>query len=222
VSGSAERAPASKLFERGGEEFSRVLAFSDGLFAIAATLLVVGIAVPVLKHDPNSVDKLADALNDQSEEFVSFAISFAVIGRYWVAHHQMFSLMRAFNRGFVSLNLVYLGFIAFVPFPTALLGEYFDNPLAVSVYAAAVGIVSGLEVLLLRHARRAGLLTKEMPDEVYRWGATLSTIPVALFALSIPVAFIGSGWAVGVWLLNAPVGIYAERHAPAGLHEYFS
>jgi uncharacterized membrane protein len=221
VTGSAERAPAGKLFERGGEEFSRVLSFSDGLFAIAATLLVVGIAVPTI-NDADSVGDLADALNDQSQQFVSFAISFAVIGRYWVAHHQMFSLMRAFDRGFVSLNLVYLGFIAFVPFPTALLGEYFDNPLAVTVYAAVVAIVSGLEVLLLRHARRAGLLAKEMPDDVYRWGATLSTIPVALFAVSIPVAFIGSGWAVAIWLLNAPVGIYADRHAPEGFKDYFS
>jgi uncharacterized membrane protein len=220
VTGSAERAPKGKLYPRGEEEFSRVLSFSDGLFAIAATLLVVGIAVPTI-NDADSVGDLADALNDQSEEFVSFAISFAVIGRYWVAHHQMFSLMRGFDRGFVSLNLVYLGFIAFVPFPTALLGEYFDNPLAVTVYAAAVAVVSGLEVLLLRHARRAGLLIKEMPDEVYRWGATLSTIPVLLFAVSIPVAFISSGWAVAVWLLNAPVGIYADRNAPEGFDDYF-
>jgi uncharacterized membrane protein len=218
---SAETPPKGKTYPRGGEEFSRVLAFSDGLFAIAATLLVVGIAVPTI-DDADSVGDLADALNDQSEEFISFAISFLVIGRYWVAHHQMFSLLQAVDRGFVALNLIYLGFIAFVPFPTALLGEYFDNPLAVSVYAAAVGIVSGLEVLLLRHARRAGLLAKEMPDDVYRWGATLSTIPVALFAISIPVAFIGSGWAVAVWFLNGPAGLYADRHAPEGFDEYFA
>jgi uncharacterized membrane protein len=218
--GSAETPPKGKLYPRGSEEFSRVLSFSDGLFAIAATLLVVGIAVPTI-GDADSVGDLADALNDQSEEFISFAISFAVIGRYWVAHHRMFSLMRAFDRGFVNLNLTYLGFVAFVPFPTALLGEYFDNPLAVTVYAVAIAIVSGLEVLLLRRARRAGLLAKEMSDEVYRWGATLSTIPVGLFLISIPVAFIGSGWAVGIWLLNAPVGIYADRNAPAGVEEYF-
>jgi uncharacterized membrane protein len=220
VTGSAERAPAGKLYARGGEEFSRVLSFSDGLFAIAATLLVVGIAVPTIT-DADSVGDLADALNDQSEEFVSFAISFAVIGRYWVAHHQLFSLLKAFDRGMVNLNLLYLGFIAFVPFPTALLGEYFDNPLAVSVYAAAVAIVSGLEVLLIRHARNAGLLRMEMPEDVYRWGVRMSTVPVILFAISIPVAFIGSAWAVAVWILNAPAGIYAQRNAPRGVDEYF-
>jgi hypothetical protein len=109
-----------------------------------------------------------------------------------------------------------------VPFPTALLGEYFDNPLAVSVYAAAVAIVSGLEVLLVRHARNAGLLRVEMPEDVYRWGVRLSTVPVILFAISIPVAFIGSEWAVAVWILNAPAGIYAQRNAPKGVDDYFN
>jgi uncharacterized membrane protein len=217
----AENPPKGKLYPRGGEEFSRVLAFSDGLFAIAMTLLVVGISVPVLQ-DADSVGDLADALNDRGEEFISFAISFAVIGRYWLAHHALFSLLKAFDRGFVGFNLLYLGFIAFLPFPTALLGEYFDNPLAIAVYAVAVAIVSGLEVVLLRHARRAGLLAAEMSDEIYRWGAGMSTLPVALFLISIPVAFIDSGWAVAVWFLNVPAGIYADRHAPEGFAEYFS
>jgi uncharacterized membrane protein len=220
VTGSAETPSSRKRFERGNEEFGRVLAFSDGLFAIAMTLLVVAVAVPAIK-DANSVGDLADALNDQSEEYVSFFISFAVIGRYWVAHHQMFSLLGAFDRGMVSLNLLYLAFIAFLPFPTALLGEYFGNPLAVSVYAANVAIVSGLEVVLLRHANRANLLTDPMPEDVYRWGAAMSTIPVLLFLLSIPVAFIGSGWAVAVWFLNVPAGIFASRRGPAELAEYF-
>jgi uncharacterized membrane protein len=224
VTGSAESPPKDKVYLRGGEEFSRVLAFSDGLFAIAMTLLVVGITVPAVDEIGNvdSVSDLADALNDQGEQIITFFISFAVIGRYWVAHHQMFSLLRGFDRGMVTLNLVYLAFIAFVPFPTALLGAYFDNPLSVAVYAVTVAIVSGLEVLLLRHARRAGLLEKDMPDDVYRWGTVLSTTPVALFLISIPVAFVGSGWAVAVWMLNAPVGIYADRHAPEGFDEYFS
>jgi TMEM175 potassium channel family protein len=197
-----------------------VLAFSDGLFAIAMTLLVVGVSVPVLS-DADSVGDLADALNDRSEEFVSFFISFAVIGRYWVAHHQMFSLLKAFDRGLVGLNLVYLAFIAFIPFPTSLLGEYFDNPLAVSVYAFTVAIVSGLEVLLIRHARRGGLLTVEMPDDVFRLGVAASSAPVLLFLISIPVAFIGSGWAVALWFLNVPVGILVGRRAPEGFDEYF-
>lgn len=221
MTGSAERPPAERVFERGGEEFGRVLAFSDGMFAIAMTLLVVGIGVPALT-DGDSVKGLADALNDQSEAIISFFISFAVIGRYWVAHHQMFSLLRAFDSGLIGLNLVYLAFIAFLPFPTAMLGTYFDNPLAVSVYAAAVGIVSGLEVVLIRHAHRRGLLAKAMPEDIFRWAARQSTMPVVFFALSIPVAFVSSELAVLCWFLSIPYGVYADRRAPADADAYFS
>ena len=150
--GSAEHPSADREFPRGGEEFGRVLSFSDGHVRDRDDAARRRDRGPGSSHDADSVDDLAGALDDQSDSIVSFFISFAVIGRYWVAHHQMFSLLRGFDRGLISAQPVYLGFIAFLPFPTALLGNYFDNPLAVSVYAAAVAIVSGLEVVLLRHA----------------------------------------------------------------------
>ena len=126
----------------GSEEFSRVLGFSDGVFAIAMTLLVVGIAIPTLS-DGGDVGQLADALNDRVANFVSFFISFAVIGRYWAAHHQFFARLARIDNGMIAINLVYLAFIAFLPFPTGLLGKYFENPLSVALYAVVVAIVSG-------------------------------------------------------------------------------
>lgn len=219
MTGSAERPPPDREFERGGEEFGRVLAFSDGMFAIAMTLLVVGIVVP---PNGDSVSELANELGDLSDAIVSFFISFAVIGRYWVAHHQMFSLLRAFDRGLISLNLVYLGFIAFLPFPTALLGTYFDNPLAVSVYAAAVAIVSGMEVVLVRHAYRHSLFAKSMPEETYRWGVIGSLSPVLFFGLSIPIAFASTGLAIAVWFAAIPFGVLVDRRAPDGVRAYFN
>jgi uncharacterized membrane protein len=147
---------------RGSEEFVRVLGFSDGLFAIAMTLLVVSVSVPVL-HDENSVHELLDDLNHRSAEIVSFFISFVVIGRYWVAHHRFFALIGAFDYGLIAVNLVYLAFVAFLPFPTALLGNYFDNPLSVIVYALNIAVVSGLEVLLMQRAHRSGLFERPMP-----------------------------------------------------------
>ena len=218
--GSAEHPSAKREFERGEEEFGRVLAFSDGMFAIAMTLLVVGIAVPTLS-DPDSVGELADDLNETGAQVISFFISFAVIGRYWVAHHQMFSLLRAFDRGMIGINLLYLAFVAFLPFPTALLGTYFDNPLAVAIYAFVVALISGFEVLLLRHAHRHGLLQAPMPESVYRWGRTLSLTPVGLFLISIPIAFASSILAVAVWVLNAPIGLVGARLRPPGTDEYF-
>jgi uncharacterized membrane protein len=204
-----------RRYGRDSVEFSRVLAFSDGLFAIAMTLLVVSITVPHLAHEDN-VHDLADALNDLSPAFISFFISFAVIGRYWLAHHQFISLLDAMDQAFVGINLIYLAFIAFLPFPTALLGELFSNPLSVAIYAVNVGIVSGMEVVLFRHAYRRNLLRRRPSPKVYRFGVVASLSPVLFFAISIPFAFVSTTLAVCIWFLTAPFGILLERQAPEG------
>jgi uncharacterized membrane protein len=204
---------------RGTDEFSRILNFSDALFAIAMTLLVVGIEVPDLS-DSDSVGELADILNDDLGSFVSFVISFAVIGRYWVAHHSMFSRLQAFDGGMIGLNLVYLMFIAFLPFPTGLLGNYFENPLAVVTYSLAVAAVSGMEVVLFRHAYRHGLFTHQPPEDVYRWGLRLSVSPVVTFLVAIPLAFLNTTVAVVSWFLAVPYQVYAERQKPEHADEY--
>ena len=205
-------------FGRDSLEFSRVLAFSDGLFAIAMTLLVVGIEVPDIP-DTESVGELWDAVNDLDASFISFFISFFVIGRYWVAHHQFFSMLSRLDQGLIWLNIVYLCFIAFLPFPSGLLGNFFENPLAFTIYAVAVAAVSGMEVVLFRHAYRSGLLSRPLPDDVYRWGQALSISPVIFFLLSIPVAFVDSTLAVLVWFLVIPFQAIADRWKPEGADE---
>jgi TMEM175 potassium channel family protein len=207
-----------RTYERDSVEFGRALAFSDGLFAIAMTLLIVAIAVPHI-HDTDSVSDLWDALNDRSADFVSFFIGFAVIGRYWVAHHQSVSLLRAMDQRYLSLNLVYLAFIAFLPFPTALLGEYFENPLSIVIYAINVGAVSGMEVVLFRHAYRSGLLERQPPRDVYRFGVLMALSPVLFFAVSIPFAFISTTLAVCIWFLGIPLGAFSDRWKPEGADE---
>ncbi len=207
--------------ERGSEEFARVLMFSDGLFAIAMTLLVVGITVPTLRATDDEAE-LARALRDLAPSFISFAISFLVIGRYWLAHHQFFSMLRAIDSRLIAINLLYLAFIAFLPFPTDLLGTYFDNAMSVATYAVTVAAVSGLEVVMFRRARRIGLLRRAIPDEVYRWGILMSLSPVAFFAASVPIAFYSVGLAVAIWFLFVPLQLVASRHKPPGTDEYLS
>jgi uncharacterized membrane protein len=206
-------------YERGGVEFNRVLAFSDGVFAIAMTLLVVGIVVPNLQ-DGESVSELADSFNDLIGSFVSFFISFAVIGRYWFAHHSFFSRLEAVNNSLIGFNLIYLAFVAFLPFPTALLGNYFENPLAVATYAVACAIVSGLEVVLFRTAYRGGLMVKRMPEDVYRWGSMMSLSPLGFFLVSAPIAFVNTYVAVAAWYLMIPWEKYATRWKPAHAEDY--
>ncbi len=213
---SEAAASRGKVYGRDTLEFSRVIAFSDGIFAIAMTLLVVGIGVPTIESS-GSVKQLAEALGDNAEAYVSFFISFIVIGRYWMAHHRFISFLGAMDPRIIGLSLVYLAFIAFLPFPTDLLGNYFENPLSVTVYAVTLGIVSGMEVVLFRHAYRNGLLDLELPDDVYRFEIRMSSAPVVFFAISIPVAFgIGSGLAVACWFLGLPYALLTRKSKPRG------
>lgn len=211
--------PRRRPIARGDEEFSRVLAFSDGMFAIAMTLLVVGIEVPDLVRPDEGA--LWDAVKDLHPAYVSFFVSFIVIGRYWIAHHQFVRLLRELDYGLIWLNLIYLAFVAFLPFPTALLGNYFENPVAVVVYAVAVAIVSGMEVLLLRHAHRHRLFERELPEDVYRWGVMTSSTPVLFFLGSIPVAFYDTSLAVLLWFGGVPLQIFVlNRRKPAHADDY--
>ena len=181
-----------RLYPRGEEEFGRVLAFSDGVYAIAMTLLVLSIALPQLRVE-SSGSELLERLSDMSAQIFSFVLSFAVIGRYWLAHHHFCSRPRALDGGLVAINLVYLGVIAFLPFPTDLLGNYFDNPVTIVVYALTVATVSGLEVAMFNRAHRKGLLDPALTEDVFRWARAAASGPVAFFLVSAPLAFCEPG-----------------------------
>lgn len=205
-----------RVHDRESVEFARVLTFSDGMFAIAMTLLVVGIEVPDIP-DTESVGELWDALGDLYPSIISFVISFAVIGRYWLAHHQFFSLLKGVTLSLITINLVYLLFIAFLPFPTGLLGNFFENPLAFAIYSLAVAAVSGMEIVMFRAARRGDMLIRPLPDDVYRWGVVQSASPVVFFLASIPVAFLADpNIAVVMWFLGIPFQLITNRWKPEG------
>ena len=102
-----------------GLEFDRVAFFSDAVFAIAMTLLVVGIGIPqVAERGPRR-----RRCDEKRPEIISFFLSFVVIGNYWLAHHRFFAQPRAVDRAASCCSTsLYLAAIAFTPFPTALVG----------------------------------------------------------------------------------------------------
>ena len=132
-------------------DLDRTTAFSDGVFAIAITLLVLNIEIGTDEPD------LGEALADLLPQIFSYAISFAVIGRYWVLHHRLFGDLAYVDGTLTTLNLVYLGFVGFLPFPTEVLGEYGDEAHAVALYAATTAIVAVLGVVMRVYSINHGL-----------------------------------------------------------------
>jgi uncharacterized membrane protein len=123
-------------------ELDRVGAFSDGVFAIAITLLVLNVEVPKVPEG-----QLSDALSKFSEDLTVYAIGFAVMGLFWYGHHKLFSRLERSNARLVFANMVLLALIALMPFTTAVLGRY-DEPLAVALYAINVGLASLVDGLI--------------------------------------------------------------------------
>lgn len=101
---------------------TRLEAFSDGVFAVAITLLIFGIAVPTV-----GLTHLDRALLDEWPSFAAYAVSFLVIGIIWVNHHTVFDRIARVDRPLMFLNLFLLMVVAFIPFPTALLARYINS-----------------------------------------------------------------------------------------------
>lgn len=208
--------PATYRRDADSLEFDRLATFCDAIFAIAMTLLTLGIGVPVLAA-PDDAAELADQLQDRWPEIFSFALSFLVIGFYWVAHHRFVALLAAVDRTAVTLALPYLLLIAFLPYPTSLIGRYEANATAFVVYAVNVAAISAMEWVMLRHAHRRGHLRRPLSREGYRWATIASLMPSVFFLASVPVAFVSTQAAVLVWLANVPVQAVGDRLRPAAV-----
>jgi uncharacterized membrane protein len=176
-------------------EFGRIVAFSDGVFSIAITLLVLNIAI----EKGLTEGQIDNALWDQRDTFFAYAISFAVIGRFWLVHHRFFSEVRAFDGRLISLNLVYLGAIVLIPFSSELLGEYGGTTTAVVFYSVNLAVVVLLGLLMHVDARRRGL-TKIDP-RAHRETQIRSSYIAGIFLLSVPLAFLAPDIAPYLWLV---------------------
>ncbi len=175
-------------------EFSRIVAFSDGVFSIAITLLVLGLTI-----DPGiPKDKLAHELWEKHEALLAYAISFAVIARFWVVHHAFFSEVKAFDSKLIGLNMLYLGFLVLIPFSSQVLGEYGGQLPAVVLYSANLTAVVLVGQWMSWDARRAGLTT--IDAETARENLVRGFFIAAVFLLSIVVAFFDASIAPYMWL----------------------
>lgn len=175
-------------------EFSRILAFSDGVFAIAITLIVLALEVPP------GVDDVLDALTDRTDEFFAYAISFAVLAKLWLAHHRFFSEVARFDGTLMALNLVYLFWVALVPFTSELLGNYSGDSAGVIVYAVSMIAVLATFLVQIRYAYAHDLMLPEARQWERRFTGLPNYFPVIVFGVSIPIALLSPAAATYTWL----------------------
>lgn len=172
----------------------RLEIFSDGVIAIAITLLVLDIKVP----QPVAEGGLFEAMAEEWPSFLAFFLSFVTIGLIWVAHHSMFQLIERIDRGLLFTNLLLLLFIAFLPFPTGLLSEFTseggtNSHQAAAFYSATMAAIGlaflGLWKYLQRHPE---LLIPGVPRENVQRSVHRSLVGPVVYTASIALAFVSA------------------------------
>jgi len=196
------------LAREGHLEYDRVLFFNDAVFAIAITLLVVDLRPPAANVYAGT------ALREAVPSIIGFGISFAVIGLFWLGHHGIFRYVEAFDRPLVLLNLLFLGTIAFLPYPTELLsiGSASQAP-AVIFYAACAAAAGLAEAAVWLYATRTGLAKRASPPLRRYYLLRILRVP-AVFLLSIPVALVSATLAPYLWILIWVTDLTLRRRAP--------
>lgn len=205
----AAEPPPSKSDEHTPE---RLVTLSDGVFAIAMTLLVLDISVPQGLNDAG----FEQALDELPPKLSAYALSFLIIGFFWLDHGRALRGLRSADRGLIGVTLLGLGLIAFLPFPTSLLSEYGDKPVSVAIYAATISAmdVTQIGIILLR-TRRPWLNEAPLPPALARaWILDLAA-SIAVFAVSIPLAWPLGGQAMWFWLLLIPLKSATGRRRAA-------
>jgi uncharacterized membrane protein len=186
--------------QSGSRELDRLIFFSDAVFAIVMTLLVLDIRVPDVPSD--AAQEVPGLVFELWPKILSYVLSFLVIGLYWIGHHQTFRYVRSYDRTLLWLNLVFLLSISFIPFPTDLLGEYGELRFAVIFYAASVGLARLLLALVWWYIFRGPIQTSDDFDPGLANYHFLRSLAIpAIFFLSIGIAFFSPNAAMASWVL---------------------
>jgi uncharacterized membrane protein len=178
-------------------QLERLILFSDAVFAIAITLLIIEIKIPELHGPELSESSLVNAVVHLIPKFVSFLISFMLIGMYWTRHHFLFGFLVNYTPALTALNLIFLLSIVLMPFSTGIFGEYsvpsaiyLKTPLI--IYVANVCFSGFVLYLLWRYVGNPahGVADPSLPPSIVRDAKRRAGLVTMVFALTIAVAFI--------------------------------
>ena len=218
----------NRLFRTGELPTARIEAFSDGVFAIVCTLLILTIQVPRLSGDVGR--ELPRALLALTPNVLSFALSFGIVSVWWAAHRHFFALLARSDRGLLWLNNLFLFWLASVPFPTSLLGDYPRQRLAVVCYGAVMTL-AGVSFTTMRYYAFyvARLAVPGLDPGRMREAMRKSVLNPVLHLLAVLLAWVNPAISLvlyaGIPLLffipsalerAAGAAVRADRRAPAG------
>jgi uncharacterized membrane protein len=194
----------------------RIEAFSDGVFAIAITLLIIEIGVPHVV----GTDSLSEKLLKLWPSYLGYAISFLVIGTVWANHHNRFRLISRSDHILVFLNIVFLMCVAFIPFPTALLADYLSGTeehrtTAVAVCSGTLAVTAIFFTILWLYAAGNYRLVESAVDPFLLRAMTRRYVfGMLLYILAFALAFFSAAASLALIVILALIFVLPEPEGP--------
>ncbi len=179
----------------------RVEYFSDAVFAIILTLLVLELRVPEIAAH-SSFNQYVEALTPLLPKFFSFALTFAAISNYWLGHMNYFRTIRGVNLGIIWLNILFLFLLCFLPFPTALLGSHITDQFPVVLYGINSLLIALTFFALRTYTASSKLFTKMDKASMKAQGPAHSIPAIAFFVIGIPLSFVNVYLSLLCYLLH--------------------
>lgn len=206
---------------RGGVDdpigLGRLLALSDGVFSIAMTLLVFTLRLPTPGDSAAPVPEgtVERLLRDLEPRIVSFVISFALLGLFWMQHHRRFRWIQRYDDVLLWLNLLFLFWIVVIPFATELIGQFDGDRVAAMVYSGSLAAAGFSSALLWWYAtRKRRLVDPDLPDRIVEFGTLYGLLAAVVFLFAGIVALVNTRAAQLIWFIPIPASLVLEfyRH----------
>lgn len=169
---------------------SRVIGFSDAVFAFAATLLVLKIDLPPLSSEQLSSARLTTELFNLWPSYFANIISFLIIAYYWLTHHAIFSLIKKMDNMIIWTNVIFLIFLSFLPFPVDLFGSYSNSDIIVAFYCFSLSLVGLILAGIWFYALGKKLTNQNLSGKEINYYSLRFLLAPTVFAVSIPISFI--------------------------------
>ena len=208
------------MTESGGQDndTGRIEAFSDGVFAIAITLLIIEIVPP----HADATESLSEKLVHLWPSYLGYAISFLVIGTVWANHHNRFRFIARSDHVLLFLNVLFLMCVAFIPFPTALLADYMlgtdeHRLTAVAVYTGTLAVTAVFFTLLwLYAAGNYRLIDRSVDPSLLRAMTRRFVLGMLLYILAFALAFVSATASLGLIVVLALIFVLPEPEGSRG------
>ena len=183
-----------------GQSLERLAALSDGIFAVAMTLLVLDLHVPI-KEAVHSEGQLQGALWALAPQFIAYLMSCLTLGIFWTGQQTQLNHFERGNRDLTWIHIAFLFVVSVLPFSTRLLAEFIEFRSALLLYWANIFALGAILYASWRYATRAGLLKDDVPVEVRRAIRRRIVIAQALYALGAALCFFNTYWSIGFIVL---------------------